>query len=149
MPWIVAAPGPVNLASLERKRHAVGSLLDMTELRSALDLDVLGELRESVGDDPEFVAELIDDFLADAPAQLESLARGGDLGRRDRRRRAAHTLKGNGRTFGAGKLASLCQEAEAAAGADDLEAVLARVGRDRPGVGSRACRAHRVRDGRA
>ena len=45
----------------------------MTELRGALDNAVLGELRESVGDDPEFVAELVDDFLADAPIQLESL----------------------------------------------------------------------------
>ena len=35
----------------------------MTELRSALDNAVLGELRESVGDDPEFLAELVDDFL--------------------------------------------------------------------------------------
>ena len=30
----------------------------MTELRSTLDNAVLGELRESVGDDPEFVAEV-------------------------------------------------------------------------------------------
>lgn len=39
-------------------------------------------------------------------------------------RRAAHTLKGNGRTFGALELASLCQDAEAAAGAGDLDAVI-------------------------
>ena len=45
----------------------------MTELRSPLDTAVLSELRESVGDDPEFLAELIDDFIADAPAQLASL----------------------------------------------------------------------------
>ena len=61
----------------------------MTELRSALDNAVLGELRESVGDDPEFLAELVDDFLADAPTQLESLreaATSGDATRARGRR---------------------------------------------------------------
>lgn len=100
----------------------------MTDSHGALDLDTLAELRASVGDDPEFVAELIGDFLADAPAQLESLRAAAASGDATTARRAAHTLKGNGRTFGAVKLAALCQEAEAAAGADDLGAVLARAG---------------------
>ena len=69
-----------------------------------------------MGDDPEFVAELIDDFLADAPIQLESLREAASRATQPRARRAAHTLKGNSRTFGAGELASLCQEAETAAG---------------------------------
>jgi HPt (histidine-containing phosphotransfer) domain-containing protein len=121
----------------------------MTELRSALDNAVLGELRESVGDDPEFLAELIDDFLADAPAQLESLREAATLGDATRARRAAHTLKGNSRTFGAGELASICQEAEAAAGADDLDAVLSRVDEiDREWARVRAALVA-VRDGRA
>jgi HPt (histidine-containing phosphotransfer) domain-containing protein len=100
----------------------------MTELRGALDNAVLGELLETVGSDPEFLGELIDDFVADAPAQLESLREAAASGDANSARRAAHTLKGNSRTFGAGELASLCQEAEAAAGADDLDAVLSRIG---------------------
>jgi len=99
----------------------------MTEPGSALDNAVLVELRESVGDDPEFLAELIDDFIADAPAQLESLRQAASSGDASEARRAAHTLKGNSRTFGAGDLATLCQDAESAAGAGDLEAVLTRV----------------------
>jgi HPt (histidine-containing phosphotransfer) domain-containing protein len=99
----------------------------MTEPRSALDNAVLGELRESVGDDPAFLAELIDDFVADAPLQLGSLREAAISGDATRARRAAHTLKGNSRTFGAGRLASLCQDAEAAAGAGDLDAVVARM----------------------
>jgi HPt (histidine-containing phosphotransfer) domain-containing protein len=99
----------------------------MTELRTAVDNAVLRELRESVGDDPEFLAELIDEFLQDAPAQLESLREAATSGDATRARRAAHTLKGNSRTFGAGQLASLCQEAEASAGLGDLDAVLSRV----------------------
>lgn len=88
---------------------------------------MLGELRESVGDDPEFLAELIDDFLADAPAQLEALRQAATSGDATSAMRAAHTLKGNSRTFGARELASTCQEAEAAATAGELDAVLARV----------------------
>ena len=99
----------------------------MTDLRSAVDHAVLGELRESVGDDPEFLAELIDDFLADAPAQLEALRHAATAGDATSAIRAAHTLKGNSRTFGAGELAATCQEAEAAATAGELDAVLARV----------------------
>ena len=99
----------------------------MTELRGALDTAVLGELRQSVGDDPEFVAELIDDFLADGPTQLRSLREATASGDAATAARAAHTLKGNSRTFGAAALASICQQAEAAAGAGDLAAVLSRL----------------------
>ena len=92
-----------------------------------MDNTVLGQLRESVGDDPEFLAELVDDFLADAPTQLESLRETATTGDAIGARRAAHTLKGNSRTFGATQLASRCQVAEAAAGAGDLDAVLSGV----------------------
>jgi HPt (histidine-containing phosphotransfer) domain-containing protein len=121
----------------------------MTELRSAVDTAVLGELRESVGDDPEFLAELVDEFLADAPAQLETLRTAAAAGDADEARRAAHTLKGTGRTFGAARLASLCQEAETDAGSGNLGAVLTRV----DGIDAEWARVHAellaYRDGRA
>ena len=99
----------------------------MTELSAAVDTSALDELRESVGGDPEFFAELVDDFLADAPTQLELLRRSISSGDSDEARRAAHTLKGLSRTFGAGELASLCQEVEAGVAAGDLSVGLARV----------------------
>jgi HPt (histidine-containing phosphotransfer) domain-containing protein len=99
----------------------------MTDLWDALDGTVLDELRESVGDDPDFLAELVADFLADAPVQLEALRDAAATGNATTARRAAHTLKGTSRTFGAGHLASLCQEAESAATAGELDAVLARM----------------------
>jgi HPt (histidine-containing phosphotransfer) domain-containing protein len=99
----------------------------MTEPRRALDNAALDSLRESVGDDPEFLAELVDDFLADAPAQLASLRETATSGDAIGARRAAHTLKGNSRTFGAALLASRCQEVEAAADVGDLDAVVSRV----------------------
>jgi HPt (histidine-containing phosphotransfer) domain-containing protein len=99
----------------------------MTGPLDALDTRVLADLGESVGGDQEFMSELIDEFLDDARTQLKSLREGAASGDAERARRAAHTLKGNCRTFGAVELASLCQETEAAAGLDDLAAVLARV----------------------
>lgn len=99
----------------------------MTEAGSALDTAALGELRASVGDDPDFLAELVAEFLDDAPTQLEALREALVSGDAGGARRAAHTLKGNGRTFGARGLASLCEEAEVAAGAGDLDAVRALV----------------------
>jgi HPt (histidine-containing phosphotransfer) domain-containing protein len=99
----------------------------MTELEAAVDNAALGELRERVGDDPDFLAELVDEFMLDAPTQLESLRDAAAAGDAASAGRAAHTLKGNGRMFGARKLASLCQEAETAAGAGDLGAVLSRL----------------------
>jgi HPt (histidine-containing phosphotransfer) domain-containing protein len=99
----------------------------MTEPRGAVDNAVLGALRESVGDDPEFLGELVDEFLQDAPTLLESLREAANSGDATTARRAAHTLKGNSLTFGAGTLASLCQDAETAASADNLTAVLSRL----------------------
>jgi HPt (histidine-containing phosphotransfer) domain-containing protein len=99
----------------------------MGDERHALDVRTLDELRDSVGKDRDFLAELIDEFLADAPDQLATLREAATSGDAEAARRAAHTLKGTGRTFGATELASVCQEAESAATAGDLDVVLARV----------------------
>jgi HPt (histidine-containing phosphotransfer) domain-containing protein len=99
----------------------------MTKPESPLDMRALDELRASVGDDPVFVAELIDDFVEEAPRQLEILREAATTGEAESARRAAHTLKGNARTFGAEGLASLCLEAETAAAAGDLEVVRQRL----------------------
>ena len=88
-----------------------------------LDSRALDELRANVGGDPEFVAELIDEFLEDAPRQLESLRTAASAGDAEAARRAAHTLKGNARTFGAAELAARCLEAESAAAEGDLATV--------------------------
>ena len=99
----------------------------MTELESALDRQTLDELRHSVGGDAEFLAELVDEFVADAPRQIASLRVAVSTGDAVVARRVAHTLKGTSRTFGAAALAALCQEAETAAGSDDLALVVAAV----------------------
>jgi CheY-like chemotaxis protein/HPt (histidine-containing phosphotransfer) domain-containing protein len=75
----------------------------------------LAQLDAAVGD-PTFVRELVSTFLDDAPALVGALRR--SLGRDDLEelRRVAHTLKSNGRTFGATRLAALSEELELNAG---------------------------------
>ena len=81
-----------------------------------------------MGTDPSFFAELVDDFLAEAPAQLETARRALSSGDPAALCRAVHTLKGQSRMFGAHDLAVRCQEIESAAGAGDLDALLEQLG---------------------
>jgi PAS domain S-box-containing protein len=87
--------------------------------RAVLDPESLEQLR-ALGGDRAFVVELLDAFLRDAPALLQTLR--GALHDTDAQelRRAAHTLKANGQVLGAARLAALCQELEAAARARSL-----------------------------
>jgi CheY-like chemotaxis protein len=82
-----------------------------------LDPEALEQLCARTGD-RAFVVELVDTFVREAPALLETLR--GALEDAERLRRAAHTLKSNGRVFGAARLAELCQELEALARAGSL-----------------------------
>lgn len=75
-----------------------------------LDTAALDNLRELGGDD--FLTEVIDTFLADAPTLLATLRRSLDDGEASELRRAAHTLKSNGATLGAGDFAELCRTLE-------------------------------------
>jgi HPt (histidine-containing phosphotransfer) domain-containing protein len=78
----------------------------------------LESLREMGGD--EFVGELIDTFLADAPSLLAELQGAFERGDAKEARRAAHTLKSNGATFGADAFSELCRELEQMANAGRL-----------------------------
>jgi HPt (histidine-containing phosphotransfer) domain-containing protein len=96
---------------------------------AALDGAALEALTEMTGGDPEFLAELIDTFLEDGSrllAEIQAAAANGDAATL---RRAAHTLKSNGRTFGAAALGELCQELETRAAAGQLAEVEGLVGR--------------------
>jgi HPt (histidine-containing phosphotransfer) domain-containing protein len=76
----------------------------------ALDGTALDRLRELGGDD--FVGELIDTFRRDAPDLLATLRRSLGEHDLDELRRAAHTLKSNGATFGAQDFSELCARLE-------------------------------------
>jgi HPt (histidine-containing phosphotransfer) domain-containing protein len=77
---------------------------------SVIDKTVYAELEETAG--AEFVAELVDTFLEEAPGMLAELRSARAENHAERFRRAAHSLKSNGNTFGALKLAALVRELE-------------------------------------
>ena len=80
---------------------------------STIDQNVLDELSRSVGDDPEFLRELVETYLDDAPSQVEAIRAGLADGNVEPVNRAAHTLKSNSASVGAMTLAELSRELEA------------------------------------
>jgi len=77
---------------------------------TAIDLATFEDLRQMSGAD--FIGELIDTFLDDAPkliGELKSSLKAADA---DSFRRAAHSLKSNGATFGAAHFAQLARDLE-------------------------------------
>ncbi|MCE9644661.1 MAG: Hpt domain-containing protein [Chloroflexi bacterium] len=86
---------------------------------STLDLNTFQELKDATGAD--YIAELIDAFLDDAPnlfTQMNSARMTGDA---ETFRRAAHSLKSNAATFGAMELSALAKELEGMARENNLE----------------------------
>ena len=96
-----------------------------------IDLPTFDELKASAGAD--FVTELVDTFLEEAPPMLAELRSAQAAGAVERFRRAAHSLKSNGNTFGALPLGELARRLELGglvgdtAPLDALEAEYARV----------------------
>ena len=68
------------------------------------------ELQEAAG--AEFVTELVDTFLQEAPTMLAELRNAQAAGEADAFRRAAHSLKSNSNTFGATRLGALARDLE-------------------------------------
>lgn len=85
----------------------------LTQDAVALDQAALTQLRQTVGDDPAILAELIDAFLEDAPGLLADIQRSVEAADGPGLRLAAHSLKSNSATFGALALAHLCAQLEA------------------------------------
>src|SRR5258706_14126302 len=77
---------------------------------SVIDRAVYAELEDTAG--AEFVAELVNTFLEEAPGMLAELRSARAENHAERFRRAAHSLKSNGSTFGALRLAALARELE-------------------------------------
>jgi CheY-like chemotaxis protein/HPt (histidine-containing phosphotransfer) domain-containing protein len=77
-----------------------------------LDPKALEKLREMVGGDADFLAELIDTFLEDAPQMLAEMSQAVEDGDAAVLRRAAHSLKSNSADLGGMALSILCRELE-------------------------------------
>lgn len=109
----------------------------MPDGKDQIDEAVLADLVESTGGDPDFLAELIDIYLDDAPRQVAAMRDAVLSGRIEDLVRPAHTLKGSSASIGAVELSELNRALELAARAgavddatgavDGIEAELGRV----------------------
>ena len=75
-----------------------------------IDTTVFTELQEAAGAD--FVQELVNTFLEEAPQMLKELRDAQATGLADVFRRAAHSLKSNSNTFGANRLGEMARDLE-------------------------------------
>jgi HPt (histidine-containing phosphotransfer) domain-containing protein len=93
----------------------------MADKPDVLDRAALDALREMTGDDPAFLAELLDAYFSDSRALLAAMARALDDGSAADLGRAAHSLKSNSANVGAQRLAALCRALEEQARVGALE----------------------------
>jgi len=75
-----------------------------------IDTTTFNELKQMSGDD--FINELIDTFLEDAPKMIAEIKSALAANNVDSFRRAAHSMKSNAATFGASQLAALAKDLE-------------------------------------
>jgi HPt (histidine-containing phosphotransfer) domain-containing protein len=75
-----------------------------------IDKATFDELKEMSGAD--FINELIDTFLEDAPKLIDEIRTSLAANNAETFRRAAHSVKSNAATFGASQLAALAKELE-------------------------------------
>jgi len=107
-------------AALKRaKPRTNGHEGEVAVVRVSLDDGALESLRDLGGD--AFLGEVIDAFLADAPELVATLRRSLEEQGTEELRRAAHTLKSNGATFGAAEFAELCRTLEQRAKDGELD----------------------------
>ena len=86
---------------------------------STIDQATFNELKQMSGAD--FINELIDAFLDDAPAMISQMQAALETKDVESFRRNAHSLKSNANTFGAVELAGLAKELELMAKETNLE----------------------------
>jgi CheY-like chemotaxis protein len=104
-----------------RRAGAPGQRAAPAPGNGVIDATVLARLADGVGGDTQFVTDLIAQFSEDAPGLLAAARAGLEQGDADAVRRAAHTLKSNAATFGAGALAERSRELEEAAKRGELD----------------------------
>jgi PAS domain S-box-containing protein len=81
--------------------------------KSPIDFHILHNLRElDDEDDPDFLGELIQIYLSDAPQHLEAMKEAIYLGDADSLKLASHTLKSSSANLGAINFSEVCKELE-------------------------------------
>jgi PAS domain S-box-containing protein len=101
---------PIRLEELVTALNRVHPVRHTDGAGADLEAGAVQGLRELGGE--EFLVEVIDTFLDDAPALISTLKASHERGDVEGLRRTAHSLKSNGHTFGAKQFADLCRELE-------------------------------------
>jgi len=99
----------------------------MTE-QSVIDPAAWAGLLESVGDDVDFMAELLTTYFDDSPRLLAAMQEAFSAGNTENLRRAAHSLKSSSANFGAVRLSKKCKELEDIGKAGVLEGAAEQIG---------------------
>jgi HPt (histidine-containing phosphotransfer) domain-containing protein len=86
---------------------------------STIDQATFNELKQMSGAD--FINELIDAFLDDAPTMIQNMHTALDTKDVESFRRNAHSIKSNANTFGATELSALAKELEIMGRENNLE----------------------------
>ena len=99
----------------------------MTE-QSVIDPAAWAGLLELVGDDVDFMAELITTYFDDSSRLLVTMQEALSTGNAEDLRRAAHSLKSSSANFGALRLSKKCRELEDMGKAGVLEGTAEQIG---------------------
>jgi HPt (histidine-containing phosphotransfer) domain-containing protein len=91
----------------------------MTDDAPVLDEGTIAELRESVGGDDSFIADLVATYLAEGPDHLDAMRAAAQIGDTGAIVRPAHTLKSSSASLGALRLAQIAREIELAGRNDE------------------------------
>jgi len=93
-----------------------------------IDKSALDSYKSIMGDEYcEFAVDLIDTFIDSSPSIMDELRIAFENNDPETFKRAAHSLKANGKTFGAGKFAELASELEMIGKSGDLNEALEKV----------------------
>ena len=111
--WILQ---PETAATISEAGGNLGSATD-----DPIDRSVLARLRELQEEgEPDFLNELIAQFLDDVPPQLRVLREAVEGGDAHSVERIAHTLKGSCGNLGAVRMAAICSELQDVSASKDL-----------------------------
>ena len=92
-----------------------------SDLRDPIDHSLLDRLRDLQQDgEPDILVELVDAFLSDVPARLETLRGAVEGGDEKSVERNAHTLKGSAQNMGAVRMSEICAGLEEAGRSGEL-----------------------------
>jgi len=154
--YLVKLPAKADLIACIR-RHArrqsstsdpdvVSGAADAVNVPRSGDQPVLDpEVLDSYDAPADFLQDVIDEFIKDAAARVDTMLRAASRGSTHTAKATAHTLKGSSSAIGAMRLAELCDQMERCAASQPPAAQLAAIAGEIQKEFGRVCQALRAR----